>query len=125
MPPFSQQNEQPSLTSNLYFLCADRRESIKPIRIWIYLSICHGIIFCVQWFEVRDGCSFCWENGGIVYRHCLNFPFILFVTLVSLYAAMSELVDISANESKLYDFLYHQNNSLIHVDLNLVMDALV
>ena len=53
------------------------------------------------------------------------YVWIRFRPLVSLYAAMSELVDISANESKLYDFLYHQNNSLIHVDLNLVMDALV
>ena len=54
-----------------------------------------------------------------------KYVWIRFRPLVSLYAAMSELVDISANESKLYDFLYHQNNSLIHVDLNLVMDALV
>lgn len=60
-----------------------------------------------------------------IYKQQQKYVWIRFRPLVSLYAAMSELADISANESKLYDFLYHQNNSLIHVDLNLVMDALV
>ena len=35
------------------FLC------LSQTRIWISNVICHGL-FCVQWFEVKVDCLFCW-----------------------------------------------------------------
>ena len=34
-------------------------ECPSPIKTWISNTIC-GCLFYVQWFEVRDGCVFCW-----------------------------------------------------------------
>ena len=30
------------------------------VRAWISNAICHGLFFCVLWFEVRGGCPFRW-----------------------------------------------------------------